>query len=233
MKREIIKQMIQIAGSERADDLSYDIAVLKDYEEQFVWSISGTTCTALQLCSKEIIKFQLNTESGRYRYARDGHRLWICDHDDSKYYWCGAKGSNQLIEITRTQAENWSGMQYEEALQEWKADGNEFPTRLIVGELKINCPATYLEEQLQYAKKHNDNSLDNILKRLSDRPRCADNHYIHIDKDFAERSFIFTEFINGKVEMRGGIIFHGYPDEGYKENCSVQLTPLYGWQVHT
>lgn len=225
--------MIEIAGTERAGDLSYDIMALKDYEGQFVWSISGISCTSMQLCSKEIIKSQLNTESGRYRYARYGYSLWISNHDDSKYYWCGAEGSNQLIEITRNQAEYWSCMQYEEALQEWKAKGNKLPTQLIVDDLKINCPISYLEEQLQYAKQHNDSSLDDILKRLRNRPRCADNHYIQIDKDFAERSFIFTEFINDKVDMRGGIIFHGYPNEGYKENGSVQLTPQYGWQIHT
>ena len=77
MKREIIKQMIEIAGSKRAGDLSYDIMSLKDYDGQFVWSISGETITSLQKCSKRIIKDDLLTERGKYFYARNGYQLLI------------------------------------------------------------------------------------------------------------------------------------------------------------
>lgn len=233
MNRQILKQMIEIAGSKRAGDLSYDIMALTSYEGQFVWCIYGDSYTGLQKCSKAIILKALNTEQSMYYYASHGYSLCIPFFSDAKFYWCGAEGSNQLIEITKEQAIGWCQKQYEEALMEWRAQGHEFPKKLIVDELKINCPVSYLEEQLEYAKKHNDNSLDNILKSLSNRQRCARNHYIQIDKDFAERSFIFTEFINGAATLRGGIIFHGYPGEGYKENYSVQLNRTYGWQMHT
>lgn len=233
MKREIIKQMIEIAGSKRAGDLSYDIMNLANYDGQFVWSIYGESYTGLQKCSKELITRELNTERGRYRIATSGYPLLLQAWESSKFYWCGADGSNHLIEITREQAADWCQRQYEEALQDWKSKGNQLPTQLVVGELKINCPWDYLQEQLDYANEHGDTSLQDILTQFENRPRMAKNHYIKIDKDFAERSFIFTEIVNGVVELRGGIIFHGYQDEGYKENCSVQLSPTYGWRIHT
>lgn len=233
MKREIIKQMIEIAGSDRAGDLSYDIMALANYDGQFVWSIYGERYTGLQKCSKELITKELNTERGKYYFANNGFPFMLQTWADSKFYWCGAEGSNHLVEITKEQAIGWCKRQYEEALLDWKSEGNEFPTKLIVGDLKINCPIDYLQEQLKYAEEHKDDSLSSIIQRLENRPRVADNHYLQIDKDCTERSFIFTEVVNGVVEMRGGIIFHGYPDEGYKENCSVQLAPTYGWQMHT
>lgn len=234
MKREIIKQMIEIAGSKRAGDLSYDIMSLKDYEGQFVWSISGETITSLQKCSKKLIKDDLLTERGKYFYARNGCQLLIFHHADSRYFWCGADGSNILTEISREKAEEWVKLQYQDALHDLECGiGFRLPVQTTVGELIFDCGDEYLQEQLKFAEDHGDDSLKCIFERLKNYPRCADDHKIYISKDICDRSFIFTERINGNVNLCGGIIYHGYPKEGYVQNSSIQLDKSFGWSMHT
>lgn len=229
MKREIIKQMIEIAGSERAGDLSYDIQSLNDYEGCFIWSIYGTSCTALQKCSKELILSSLNDEKGKYHYARSGWTL-LSAWGEQRFFWY-SPSEDKMVEVSKEQAAINGQAQYKMAVAEWEAVGNHFPTNLTVT-LDIKCPM-YLDEQMKYAAKHNDTSLSDIITRLENRPRCAKKHRIVIAEDFTKRSFIFTEYVDDRICMNGGIIFHGYPEEGYKENYSVQLSPSYGWQMHT
>ena len=235
MRREIIKQMIEIAGPKRAGDLSYDIMGLTDYDGKFIWCVYGDTYTGLQKCSKELIINELNTERGMYRYASSGYSFMLQTWGEPKFYCYNGEGNGhgRLVEVTKKRAISLCNEQYKEALTYWMSKGNRFPEQLVVGELSINCQLDYLQEQLNYAKEHDDNSLSDILKHLENRPRVARSHRIQIDKDFTERSFIFTEIINDVVELRGGIIFHGYPEEGYKENYSTLLAPTFGWQIHT
>lgn len=60
----------------------------------------------------------------------------------------------------------------------------------------------------------------------------SDHHYdIYWNEKWHEFSFC-----EGGIEgngICGGIVFHGAPDEGYKENGSVQIEPCYGWSSHT
>lgn len=232
MERKIIEQMIKIAGSERAGDLSYDMMALANYNGEFVWSVYGKSYTGFQKCSKELILRDLNTERGKYNYANNGFCFMFQTWGEPRFFIYKAGGSLQLDEASEQEAREFCKKQYEDALAEWRADGNEFPEQTEIGDLQYNCMKE-IQKQLKYANEHNDNSLRDILSRLMHRPRVADDHYIVIGKDFTDRSFTFTEFINGTAEMRGGIIFHGYPDEGYKENYSVQLSKSYGWQMHT
>ena len=227
MKREILKQMIAIAGSDRAGDLSYDIMALMDYDGEFIWSIYGESYTFLQKCSKELFLSEFETERSKYDYARNGWSLQTM-WGAQRFFWCSG---DELVEVNREEAEKFGKMRYDMAVAEWKFEGNEFPTELYAA-LAIRCPM-YLDEQLRYAKEHNDDSLANIISRLERFPKVAEDHHITIFHDLTERSFIFVEFVNGVERLRGGIIFHGYKEEGYKENGSVSMSPEYGWQMHT
>lgn len=229
MKREIIKQMIEIAGSERAGDLSYDIQSLNGYDGCFIWSVYGNSCTSLQRCSKELILDCLKQEQPRYNYARNGWTLMTM-WGEQRFFWY-EPSKDKMVEVSKQQAAENGQLQYKMAVAEWEAAGNHFPTELKVT-LDVKCPM-YLDEQMKYAELHNDTSLSDIITRLENRPRCAKKHRVVIAEDFTKRSFIFTEYINDRISLNGGIIFHGYPEEGYKENYSVQLSPAYGWQMHT
>lgn len=233
MKREIIKEMIKIAGPERAGDLSYDMKALEGYDGEFIWITYGEFYTRLIKCSGEFILKSLNeSQSSKYYFARSGWKLDVPNYGEPRFYFY-FRGNGYLIETSLQHVATESKMIYRSAVLEWKAQGNRFPTQLTIGSIRFMCEDSYVEEQLKYAEKHNDDSLKNIFENFKSRPRCNDLHEIVVSKDFAERSFIFTELIDGKPVLNGGIIFHGYPEEGYKDGRSVQLTKSYGWAVHT
>lgn len=233
MKREIIEEMIKIAGSERAGDLSFDLKVLEGYDGEFLWITYGESYTRLIKCSEEFILNCLNNDqSSRYYYARNGWKVDAPNFGKPKFYWY-YRGNGYLIKSNLQQVSEFSKWIYDSAVKSWKGQGNKFPTQLTIGSIRFMCEDSYVEEQLKYAEKHNDDSLKNIFENFKSRPRCNDLHEIVVSKDFAERSFIFTELIDGKPVLNGGIIFHGYPEEGYKDGRSVQLTKSYGWAVHT
>lgn len=105
--------------------------------------------------------------------------------------------------------------------------------------MEIHCKEA-LKEALDLAYEHEDTTLRNILKRLMEREMNAqldgEEMTIHIRRESGgKHCFLFSEvWANpNKYGLVGGIIFHGFPETGYKENFSVQLTPEYGWQMHT
>lgn len=54
-----------------------------------------------------------------------------------------------------------------------------------------------------------------------------------IGMDYDDKCFSFAELDElGNCHLNGGIIFHGVPGQ-YLENGSCQLSPSYGWQIHT
>lgn len=233
MKREVIKEMIEIAGSNRAGDLSFDLKALEGYDGEFLWIVYGKFYTRLVKCSKEFILNSLNNDqSSKYFFARNGWKLNVPDCGSPKYY-LHYGDSEELVESNLQQVSMFTNQLYDSAVKRWKELGNNFPTQLTIGSINFLCEDSYVKEQLAYAEQHDDNSLKNIFESFKKRPRCNDSHEITVSRDFAERSFIFTEFIGGKHKLSGGIIFHGYPDEGYKENYSVQLSQTFGWSIHT
>ena len=57
---------------------------------------------------------------------------------------------------------------------------------------------------------------------------------IEISADFGDRNFFFSEIMeDGSCGICGGIIFHGFPNEGFQQNGSVMVVPSYGWHIHT
>lgn len=90
-----------------------------------------------------------------------------------------------------------------------------------------------LKELINDCRKHNDDSLLKCLKRFHRYNQSVADHYISVCYDSRYNEFGFTEMINGKSHLVGGIIFHGWKETGYFQNNSVQLTPQYGWASHT
>ena len=95
------------------------------------------------------------------------------------------------------------------------------------------CVAAKLDESMAFAKRISDTSLEECLARLSKHSRFGVDHYITLMSDFSEHGYLFFENLNGECRMNGGIIYHGNPKEGYKENSSVQINHSYGWSIHT
>lgn len=94
----------------------------------------------------------------------------------------------------------------------------------------IECQEHY-DKVVEYAKKINNNSLQQCLERLQaweKNPNCKCT--IELYKDFDPYSFIFVQrYEDGTKGIVGGLIYHGIPDKSY----SVTLLPTHGWQIHT
>ena len=106
-----------------------------------------------------------------------------------------------------------------------------------------------LQEALDYAKKINNNSLQNCLDRLKQVEENLQQRFptsdieTQIYPDFAPLSFEFVrcEYRNGRDHRphfmsNGGIIFHGKHDgfgSGSAPSFSVTLEPTNGWSIHT
>jgi len=92
-----------------------------------------------------------------------------------------------------------------------------------------------LEETLRFAESIQDNSLKECLDHL----RKVEENYPEVEHniytDYMPRCFMFTriEILTNRLRMNGGIIFHGTPQEGYRQNGGVQIENSYGWQIHT
>ena len=90
----------------------------------------------------------------------------------------------------------------------------------------------------QFAAEHNmSENLNSVIAGLLAWERYDDNgeriNEIVIGTDYDEKCFTFWEkYSDGRIGICGGIIFHGVPG-AYLENGSVQLSPSYGWQIHT
>lgn len=101
-------------------------------------------------------------------------------------------------------------------------------------EIKITCEERWYKAQ-KLANEHYDDSLDRCVINLMHHMHAnSDVKQIVISADFCENCFFFSEFDkDGNAGLCGGIIFHGYPEDGYQENGSVMISPSYGWQIHT
>ena len=91
-----------------------------------------------------------------------------------------------------------------------------------------------LKKAMELSREHNDKTLQSCLYRLMSFYCWEGVEKVVLYKDWCEHSFTFTAYNeDGTVAINGGLIFHGFPDSGYRESGSVCIEPTYGWQIHT
>ena len=149
------------------------------------------------------------------------------------YKFIHFKEDDSYVFITPEKAAELWEKNKEEAVGNFKKkNGFGLPTDMKI-RVRFSCDWRYVLEQLRYAREHGDDSLMNCLKRSRHCLKLAKDHEMVISGDFSHRSFQFADVVNGKVVMNGGIIFHGYPEEGYMQNGSVQRAAWCGGERHT
>lgn len=97
--------------------------------------------------------------------------------------------------------------------------------------MRIACTERY-NEAVAYAKQIGDKTLQECLDKLQrwEDSRSADGYEMVLYKDLAPYSMGFVHLRpDGTEHLRGGLIFHGNPDQSY----SVTSDPTIGWQTHT
>lgn len=237
MVNKIIKQM----RSQLSENLNcihdfekYDVPEIKNNLEPFFWSVCEYGTVHCYIGPTRMNRLFENEES-RFRIFRENDApiagaKWY--EDNRKIFFFDGF---QLVNITPADidviyANIWHG-EIERLKEKYPA---EYEMRDEKLEIRMDeCVAAKLGESMAFAKSIRDTSLEECLSRLSKHPRLGIDHYIKLTSDFSEHGYLFFENLNGECRMNGGIIYHGNPKEGYKENSSIQLTPSYGWSIHT
>jgi hypothetical protein len=91
----------------------------------------------------------------------------------------------------------------------------------------IHCSKKFIEA-IKYANSINDSTLEKCLESFENWEKRTGGT-VELYKDKSPLSFLFCRKINGEVEVNGGLIYHGNPDESF----SFQIEKSTGWQVHT
>lgn len=238
MNEKVIEQM-GLLCTEDCTDLQYDWKALEDYEGTFIWCerSEGKYTDLIKLDFDKYCDY-LSTERGMYMFAQGGDiARGVLDYrknDDTCNWYIHYEGTNNLVEVTWQTCNNLYSGFIKDVLGTLKHEGFVMPTDFKIpihfGE---HC-FCYVMEQVRYAQQHGDNSLLECLRRLRRYRKVSDYDEIVIYRDYEDRSFQWChKSRGGNVEINGGLIFHGYPSEGYRENGSVQLEPQYGWSIHT
>ena len=111
-----------------------------------------------------------------------------------------------------------------------KESWTKFITRTM---LKIHCKEKWCKA-LTASREHYDKTFAECIMRLMGFYSWEGVTEVNIYSDHAEHSFYFEVIReDGSRSMNGGMIFHGFPGEGYQQNGSVQLSRSYGWSIHT
>lgn len=103
---------------------------------------------------------------------------------------------------------------------------------------EINQAFDALFQEFNAFEPHPYNSFQDCIIRilsfeLNSQAQDENNYYV-IGSEYGEHCLSFGEHrADGRAGLCGGIIFHGFPETGYKQNGSVQLDASYGWSTHT
>ena len=97
----------------------------------------------------------------------------------------------------------------------------------------IKCMEKF-KKAVEAAYEHRDTTFEKCIFRLVTFSTWNNAAEVRLCSDFGEHCFYFVVLdVEGRTMMNGGVIFHGFPESGYKQNGSVQIDPSYGWQIHT
>ena len=237
MIETILKKMAEVVAntmtSFQSDFEKYDRPYIEAATpDQFpmLWFVAPSHTYLLRLGEYRIRFF--NEECIRYAYAAGDNTFsyYLETYKSDKIFLIDAKGVNR---IDVSQAEQFVNDIVSSAMTEWLSYGNTLPTDIKMPIKFSNITFGKLKELIADCRKHGDNSLADIFHRFRHYRRTAENQYIHISYNSYYNEFSFCQYTNWQQGLTGGIIFHGWPESGYRSNYAVQLVPKYGWATHT
>lgn len=236
MVNKIIEQMRSYLPENEScinDFEKYDVKDVENNWEPFFWVVRDYGTSLCHIGPTRMNKLFEN-EASRFQIFRDpdapiGSVKWW--NEGRVFFYDGF----QLVQIHKVDIECiYANIWYSEIERLKEKYPTEYEMRNKLLEIRMEEQvAERLEKSKEFANSIGDTSLDDCLTRLSKHSRLGVDHYISLFPDFSKHGYIFCEYLNNECRMNGGIIYHGNPKEGYKENSSVQLNPSYGWSIHT
>lgn len=140
---------------------------------------------------------------------------------------------DDVVKVNLEQARNIAIAAIDLAVAAWEQEHGKLPTKFKVPVEIGGISLSKLKELILDCRSHNDDSLLKCMKRFHNYRQQAKDHKVSIWYNERYNGFSFAVMVNGECQMNGGIIFHGWPESGYQQNNSVQLSPQYGWASHT
>lgn len=215
MREKIIEYMRSQLSKERLcieDFEKYDVPALEKSMEPFFWMVRehGTSLDYIgptrmnKLFENEAARFQIFRESDSpiysIKYWRDG-RLFFFD-------------GLQLVEISKPEVDViYENIWHNEIERLKERYPLEYEMRDKPLELEMSDDTRKLyEETLAFAESIGDTSLKDCVCRLQHHARYAICHKINLYRDFADKSFGFSETIYGDSRLVGGIIYSSHLD---------------------
>lgn len=221
MKENILKQMISIVDetmeSCKSDFYKWDLKALTNMHEEheFMWCVrrGGTTLLAM---NEDDEKRKLS-ESETYRFSFM-HSPSCYIHNFAQYAkWSGSRtffyDGAGLIELAADQVDEYLERYFERLVDElvryvdvyFAAEDGDYDKKV-----DLHFTSAAFDDVLTIARTDEGAELLKCLHRFRHYTRAAKSHKITIGLDFTDKSFTFSEVINGKHNMCGGIIYdHG------------------------
>lgn len=213
------KQLIEKMRSElydthfcKQDFEKYDVARISECREPFLWEVYENG-THLAMIGPTTILGWLKTESLRMQLFRDCCApISVISYQQSLkdrklFYFDGLS----FVQIEHGKVlELYDNLWGNTIRKEF--DNHPEEVDMVNKPLKLVFSEGALQRKLECEKKQRElgnDSFTKCLQRLEKWTRMAVDHEIRIGLDFCDLSFTFGEYVNGKLRINGGIIFHG------------------------
>lgn len=196
----------------KQDFEKYDVARIIECCEPFLWEVYENG-TYLAMIGPTTILEWLATESLRMQIFRNFYapiNIISCQQpskDSKLFYFDGL--SFMRIEHDKVH-ELYDNLWVNTIRKEFDKHPEE--AEIASAPLKLVFSDGALQRKLECEKKQRElgnDSFTECLQRLEKWTRLAVSHEIRIGIDFCDLSFTFGEYVNGKLRINGGIIFHG------------------------
>lgn len=233
----VIKQMEGVVATKgagcRSDFKNYNIHYiqrwrLKNYP--LIWSVGEHHASILDI-DTYAKSFALD-ESQRLGYVAEGmpFQYYTEYHKNDDFYLIY---EDRIIKITTEEA-RWAIRHATlTAVSKWESENGPLPKKCKVKVRFPNVKLRDLKNMLYQDANEDSGTLFKCLKRLQKRSQRYLDHHINVYIRPGETEFGFRERYNNEDGLVGGIVYHGNPNKGYMQNNSFQLSPMYGWEIHT
>lgn len=238
MNDAVIKQMEKIVAevmtSYQSDFENYDRRYIEKAETRhfpMIWIVGEAHTHLPRLGGYKDLFF--NNEFARLGYVQgdNGFDCYLNIINSGDHIFIIEQ--NGIREISLDQAEEAIRDYTIPVVKEWEDLNGPLPKRCKVEVKLSNISISKLKELIRDCQEHGDTSLIDSLKGFHRYRKISSDHYIRVSYNPGCNEFGFCEFIDGRPNLCGAIVFHGWEEIGYKENYSIQFKPSYGWSKHT
>lgn len=196
----------------KQDFEKYDVESITECCEPFLWEVYENGTHLVQI-----------GPTAMFRWLEDeSYRLHLFRHSDAPIATLTDKRPSEDCKLFYFDGLSFVQIEYEQIHELYnnlwantvkkECDKHPEEVKIASAPLKLVFSEGALQRKLECEEKQRElknDSFTNCLQRLEKWCRMAVDHEIRIGLDFCDLSFTFGEYVNGKLRINGGIIFHG------------------------